>query len=189
MHRNRLYFAALDLGVRNDHSALVILAINPVRRIIELANCISWRPDDYGGTVDLQEVESTVLAAHQLYGLACLAFDPWQAHLMAQRLASQGVPVRECPFTPENRNHMARAMLKVFVDRRIALYHDPDLARDLLRIRIKETAIGFKLDAVRDADGHADRAIALAMILPSALYEVDNYRPDECEPCDEVLVA
>lgn len=182
---DRIYAGALDLGIRNDHSALVILAVDPVGQTIELANCISWRPEDFGGTVDLMEVEDTVLQAHQMYGLVSLKFDPWQCHLMAQRLASEGVPCSEVPFTPANRNWMARAMLKVFTERLISLYHDGDLARDLMRIRFKETGLGLKLDAVKDADGHADRAIALAMILPAALNESLNYVPDEGQ--DEVL--
>lgn len=184
---DRIYGAALDLGVRNDHSALVIVGVDLAERSIELANVVSWRPENYGGTVDLMEVEHTVLTAHKLYGFSCLKYDPWQCHLMAQRLASEGVPVDEVPFTPENRNLMARAMLKLFTERLIKLYRDPDMARDLMRIRFKETALGLKLDALKDADGHADRAIALAMIAPAALYEAFNYRPDEGR--DEVLVA
>jgi hypothetical protein len=180
------YCAALDLGVKNDHSALCILGVDAERGQVVLANVVSWRPEDYGGTVDLMEVEHCVLTAHKLYGFRCVGYDPWQCNLMAQRLASQGVPMREVPFTAGNKDEMARALLNAFTNRLIALYPDKDLERDLLRLRIKEGPLGYRLDAVKDADGHADRAIALSIILPGALFAATG--AEVSEHVEEVLV-
>ena len=47
--------------------------------------------------------------------------------------------------------------------RKIDLYDDPLLVRDLSRLTIVEKHFGHKLEAVSAADGHADRAIALPL--------------------------
>ena len=40
---------------------------------------------------------------------------------------------------------------------------------DLSRLTIVEKSYGFRLESVRDADGHADTATALAIALPTAI--------------------
>ncbi len=191
---DRIYIGGLDLGVKHDHSALAVLAANYQSRTVELAFVESWRPEDFGGAVDLQVVREAVLRAERTYGLLGCGYDPWQAQLMAQELTDQGVNMHECPFTPNNKNIIAHSLLEAFADpgigrpRLIALYHDEKLSRDLLRLRIKEGPLGFKLDAVKDSDGHADTAIALSIALPAALNYARNYTP-HVEYHDEVLVA
>jgi hypothetical protein len=85
-------------------------------------------------------------------------------------------------------NLITRDLLDAFANRRIALYPHADLTRDLLRLRVQETLRGYKLTAVRDDSGHADRAMALAFALPAALYEACRYQPEH-ESRDEILVA
>jgi hypothetical protein len=60
---------------------------------------------------------------------------------------------------------MASALLESFRTRSIDLYPEPDLIRDLSRLRIVEKSYGFRLEATRDATGHADRATALTLAL------------------------
>jgi phage terminase large subunit-like protein len=182
---DRIYFAGLDLGLKHDHSALVVLAADPRERKVELELVVSWRPEDYGGTVNLEIVKLAVLNVHRRYGLTGCGYDPWQCQMMAQGLLAEGVPMCEWPFNPARKDVMARALLSAFTERKVALYHDPILARDLLRLRIKEGPLGFRLDAIRDANGHADTAIAFAIALPTALYYVREGRSRE--PQDEVL--
>jgi hypothetical protein len=168
----------LDLGVKNDRSAICILAVDFQERMVELANCVSWSPEDHGGQVDLDIVRHTVATAHRVYDFRCVGYDPWQGYLMAQQLLADDVPMREWPFVPKNKDLMARALLTAFADRRVALYRDAELERDLLRLRIKEGPVGFRLDAVRDDSGHADRAIAFSIVLPAALYLACEWQPE-----------
>lgn len=183
---DRMFVAGLDLGLKHDHSAFVILAVNPAEGVVELARSVSWKPEDHNGEVDVAEIEHYVLAAHEMYNFAAVAYDPWQAAYLAQRLSAEGLPMCECQFTPANKDLMARSLLGAFQNNLIRLYPDPDMAADLGRLRIKEGPLGFRLDSVRDARGHADRAIALSTILPAALYEARNYCP---ESRDELLVT
>jgi hypothetical protein len=185
--KDRFYVAALDLGLKHDHSALAITAVDPVAGMVELANVVSWRPEDFEGTVDLEVVKYQVGMAHRMYGFHCCGFDPWQAHLMAQELSREGVPMREWPFVPKNKDLMARALMSGFADRKFAIYKDEQFERDLLRLKIKEGPVGYRLDAVRDDSGHADRAIAFAICAPAALYLACEWQPI-VETRDEVMV-
>jgi hypothetical protein len=184
---DRVYVAGLDLGINRDHSAFAILAADPRRGMVELAALRSWNPADYGGRVDLVEICYAVKSAHQLYRFIGCKYDFWQAELMAQELIADGVPMSETKLNAEDLNLITRSLLDAFSNRRIALYPHADLTRDLLRLRVKETLQGYKLTAIRDDSGHADRAMAMALALPAGLYEANQYQPQRS--ADEVLYA
>jgi hypothetical protein len=163
------FVAGLDLGIKHDHSALVILAADHTTQRIRLAFCESWAPDEKTGKVDLMAVEEAVADAHSRFHFASAGFDPYQAELMAQRLIRRGVPMREMPFVGAKLNTMATVLLETFRSRRIDLYPAPQLEADLRRLTIVEKSYGHKLEATRDIDGHADTATALAICLPAAV--------------------
>jgi len=163
------FVAGLDLGIKQDHSALIVLAREATTQRIRLARCQSWAPDATTGKVDLEAVEAAVLEAHREFDLTGCYYDPYQAALMAQRLEKQSVPMSEYPFTGSNLTKMASTLLDVFRSRRVDLYREPKLVADLQRLSIEEKSYGYKLTATRDENGHADTAIALAIALPSAL--------------------
>lgn len=168
------FVAGLDLGVKNDHSALVVLGANGQTQRLRLADCQSWSPG-LAGQVNLMDVETAVRAAHRRFGFGGCWYDPSQALLMAQRLSKAGVPMREMPFVGHRLNEMASAVLTTFRSRTIDLYDDKQLIADLSRLTIVEKAYGHKLEAVRDEAGHADRAIALAIALPAAIEASRNF--------------
>lgn len=166
---NLVFSAGLDLGLKNDHAALVVLASDGPTQRIRLASCQSWRPSQFTGQVDLSAVEAAVLSAHQRFDLKSVAFDPWQAALMSQRLTKAGVTMKEMVFQASNLNLMASTLLDCFRSRRIDLYPDSQLLTDLGRLSIVEKSYGCRLASTRDADGHADTATALAIVLPTAV--------------------
>jgi len=179
--------AGLDLGINRDHSALVILAADPTRGLVELANLQSWDPADYGGKVDLIEIRHTVKRAFEFYRFTGCKYDFWQCEYMAQELRAEGVPMSATKLPAADLNLITRSLLDAFSNRRITLYPHEGMTRDLLRLRVKETLTGFKLTAVRDDSGHADRAMALALALPAALCEASRYGVREPRP--ELLTA
>jgi hypothetical protein len=161
--------AGLDLGVKQDHSALVVLAGSRESLQLRLVYARNWAPDPKTGRVDLVGVECAVLHVHQRFGLATCGYDPHQAALMAQRLELQKVPMQEMTFTGKNLNLMASTMLDVFRSRRIELFEHPGLIADLSRLTIEEKSYGYRLSAVRNETGHADLAVALSIALPIAV--------------------
>jgi hypothetical protein len=184
---DRIYLAGLDLGINRDHSGFVILAADPRKGMVEVAKVWSWNPADFEDhKVDLIEVRYVIETAYQMYRFVGCKFDFWQAAYLAQELSAAGVPMSECKMVADDLNRITRSLLDAFSNRRIALYPHAELERDLLRIRVKETLRGFKLDAVRDEAGHADRAMALALALPAALSYANQYAA-EIQP--EIWVA
>jgi hypothetical protein len=167
--RWKVVAVGLDLGVKNDHSACVGLAVKQGSARIRLAFCESWKPKHRGAEVDLRKVRQFIIDKHRLHNFGCLYFDPSQALLMAQDCRRVGVPVLEMTFTGRNLNLMAETMLTVFKTRVIDLYRDKDLCADLARISIEERPWGHRLSAPSDESGHCDRATALAIALPWAV--------------------
>lgn len=171
-----VYAAGLDLSTKRHHSALVVLGTRPGTGRVSLVACQSWAPGA-NGMVDLVAVRGAVQEAAVRFDLACVAFDPYQAALMAQELQAVGVPMLEVTFYGRTLNRMATAIIEAFRSRMLDLYPDRPLVDDLLRLTIAEGQFGYKLKAAADAAGHADRAIAMSIILP-AMMEVANAEAD-----------
>lgn len=171
------FVGGLDLGIRNDHSAVIVLGYKQATMEIRLAESKSWAPDPVTGQVDLMEVERYLLAMHQRFKLRSVAFDPWQAVMLSQRLTMQSLPMVEIPFTGKNLTLMATNLLEVFRSRRILMFHDPQLIDDLGRLQIEEKSYGHRLTATRDASGHADKATGLALAIPQALEQMEIIVP------------
>ena len=169
--KNWFFIGGLDLGIKQDHSAFVVIAGNRESLQLRLAHAKSWAPDSITGKVDLMAVEQEILSIHKRLKLTRVGYDPYQAALMAQRLQLQKVKMHEVPFTGNNLNQMASTLLDVFRSRRIELFNEPKLIADLSRLTIEEKSYGHRLSATRDANGHADLATALAIALPVS---VDN---------------
>lgn len=171
-----VYCAGLDLGITRDCSALCILGIRRgahEHAQIRLAHTRIWRPAR-GTTVDLQSVEDEILRAHRRYHLRSCSYDPWQAHHLASRLQAEGltnrdgVPMQQVTQTPANLQRQATALLEAFSDQRFQAYVEPDLHRDLLRLRVEERQYGFRLTSPRDETGHGDMATAFQLALLGA---------------------
>ena len=166
--------AGLDLGIKQDHSALVVIAGSLTTLQLRLVWAESWKPSRTTGKVDLMQVERAVLAAQSRFNLTSVGYDPYQAELMAQRLEQQLVPMREWTFTGANLNLMASTLLDVFRSRRLELYNHPALIADLGRLTIEEKSYGHRLSATHTEAGHADLATALAIALPIAVERTGN---------------
>jgi hypothetical protein len=163
-----VFLLSLDLGIKKDHSALVALAADPMQGEIHLASVDSWKPPRPGAQVDLEAVKQTCLKRAQQFQ-APLCYDPWQAEYMAQTLRAAGIGTYAVHPTPVVQDRMAQCLVTMFSDRKIVLYREPDLIRDLGRLTIKERLQGLRLTAARDEYGHADRGFAFAQGLPLAI--------------------
>ena len=157
-----------DAGIKHDHAALVTLAVKAGESEIRLANCESWAPGP-DRKIDLTLMNAAIARAHRELPLLGMCYDVYQMEFMAQQISRIGLPVDPISFTSREADEMVRVLLDCFRNRRIALYPDEMLTRDLHRLVIKENRLGhYKLDAIKDEYGHADRAIALAIALPAA---------------------
>jgi len=161
--------AAIDVGllIESDRSRYQQKMVHhAATHRLKVCHLERWRPES--GEVDFAAIEAAVAAAHRMYGLASVAFDPTQAEYMGQRLRAMRVPVVPVPFTGPSIQVMAQEVLSAFTDKLIDLFPDDDLLADLSRISVIEKAYGIKLVSPRDERGHGDSATALALALLAA---------------------
>ena len=156
--------AGLDLGLKKDHASLVVLATLPGSGEISLAWVESWKPP-----VDLARVERAVLAAHHRYRFERLFYDPWQCEYLGGNLRCNHVYAEAVYPTGRTLTESATALLQVFGERRIALYREESLLRDLSRVIVVEKNYGFRAEfPASDSHGHSDRLAAMLLCLPYA---------------------
>lgn len=174
-----LFVAGVDLGLTRDCSAVVVLAVPDGRwGKIRLANHRLWRPT-LGQKIDLRDVEEHILELDREYNLETVAFDPWQAELLAARLEAESSRrrrsqpnrawakawMREVQPTAANLREQATITLESFADRRLELFECEPLRRDLMKLRVEEKSYGCRLTSPRDDHGHGDSFSAFANAL------------------------
>ena len=180
------FVGGLDLGINNDHAGIVVVGVSTRQRRIKLAYCRDFAPNKKRKNgkveVDLILVRDTVKGISKKLDIDWFGYDPHQAVLMAQELEEEDVPMEEMTFVGKNLTAMALALVTCFTDGIIELYPDDHLLSDLGKLSIIEKPpAGFKLEATRDATGHADVATALAICLPEAMSRL-------ADPLDPSLV-
>jgi hypothetical protein len=180
------YVAGLDIGVHHDHCGFVVLGVHPRRGVIDVACLRAWEPGPKGA-VQLPLVEAAVTALCTLFHVKGMFYDPHQAILMAQRMQSV-IPCYPLPFTTTNLNKMCNCFIQVVEGRQLRSFdiEDGRLRRDFGKFNIVEKSYGYRLEALRDASGHADVGTALLIALPAA---VDLMNGLSFSPDDELMEA
>jgi phage terminase large subunit-like protein len=159
--RGTRYVLGLDLGIKNDRTAL------SVAHLADDGDVVLDRQEVWQGTrdrpVQLAEVEAVVLEASRSYNRAPLLVDPWQAAQMTQRLRRAGVRVHEVTFSQQQIGRMALVLVRLLRDRQLDLPDDEDLIAELADVRLVERSPGaYRID--HDSGKHDDRVISLALV-------------------------
>jgi hypothetical protein len=71
----------------------------------------------------------------------------------------------EIPSTQKYLQAQATCCIEAFNDRRVELYEDSDLRRDLTRMRVEERPQGFRMTFPHDSLGHGDLGTAFLLAL------------------------
>jgi hypothetical protein len=154
-----MYYGGVDLSVSRDTSAIVIVGKKQAH--IRLAHVAAWKPPK-GGKIDLSILRQAILTLNEIYNPHFMV-DPYQAELLVEDLQQRGVAAETVTFTGKNLMEMAAALVEAFSSRQIEIWNDVLLLSDLRRLKLVETPGGYRLEASRTAQGHADRATALAL--------------------------
>jgi hypothetical protein len=188
------YTAGVDLGIKRDNSAVVVLACGKMGSRyagrIPLATAKVWKPPK-GGKVDLMDIERFILEVDEKLGLERVAFDPWQAEMMAQRVETiskygrrsgfktrmSGPWLKEVPPSSTNLRDIAHLVLESFAGRRLQLYPYEALRNDLLYLKVEEKSYGYRLTSPRDGSGHGDTYYAFSLALFAGHNEISEYGP------------
>lgn len=175
------YVAGVDLGVRKNHSAITVLAVDPIGPHFMLVHHINWNPQDTGGEISLRDVRQHLITLYHQYHLVSCRSDPFAARLLAQDLRTAGLAYNYHNSTLSESTEMCQKLLTVFQEGMIELYNCERLIRDLHRLRIVEKGNAkLKLEADVTKDGsHADLGMSLANAIWEASIQVGCLRRNQ----------
>jgi len=143
-----------------------------------VVNFRAFIPEVAGGSGDLEvsvmAVENACVALWKTFLIDWFGYDPAAGgSFMAQRLRMHGLPMREVSFAnPSNLTDMARSFVQVLKDGKLECFDNKEerLRNDFGRFTIsyKPPSI-YKLEAISDAEGHADVGTSVIIALPQAV--------------------
>jgi phage terminase large subunit-like protein len=160
--QGRSYLATLDVGTRNDRTAVVIAHRDRSSSgsVVTVDRLQVWTPRP-GAPVSLDDVRLWVTEMCRAYR-ARLVYDPSQAYLLVEQLRRAGVRTQEFVFSSASVGKLATAIMQALRGRLLRLPNDPELRKELLAVRLRETSPNvLRIDHV--SGGHDDRVIAVAM--------------------------
>lgn len=162
------YAAGLDLGLKRDSAALVVVGRHGGTGRYRLARVWTWKPTASRG-VNLAEVEQTIIAAHEQFHFTVGLADPWQGSYLIDRVKAAGVPFELHPFSEPNLDTVARHVVNEFTQRNVALFDHERLTAELHQTSVVEKTSGkLRLQWPRGEHGHGDTATAFALALTAA---------------------
>lgn len=166
-HRHGRYVIGVDGAITGDRYAIAVCHTerpDPTSPPVVVLD----RLDVFTGTrsdpIDLAAVGAHIAALARTYGYARVEADPAHIAETVQRLRTAGITVTAHQRTTTSNHAAATNLYRLLRAHRLRLPDDPDLAAELLRVRLRESTPGrFRLDAPRGQGlGHGDRASALS---------------------------
>ncbi len=160
-------WAAFDVGVKHDSTALAAVTVDPETEQVVLARHRIWQPSPER-PIDLEAtVERVVRELHAEFQLRAVYADPYQAHRSLTTLRRAGMPATEYPQSVPNPTRMAQVLDDLLRSRRVVLYPADDLRAHALNAAAVESAQGHRI-VKRAGSRRIDGLIALAMAVTAA---------------------
>lgn len=161
------YAVALDVGVTNDRTVLVVAHTEPVEgqtgqdRVRVVLDRIHVWQGSRSDPVDLDDVTASALGLSREY-CAPVVYDQFQAVQLAQQLRAAGVHAEPFNFTASSVGLLATTLYTLLRSHRLALPADRELHDELANVRLRTNSSGaVRMD--HDSGRHDDRAISLGM--------------------------
>ncbi len=160
-------WAAFDVGVKHDCTALVTVTVDPDTGQVVLVRHQLWTPTPEQ-PIDLEAtVERAVRELHEQFRLRAVYADPYQAHRSLTTLRQAGLPVQEFPQTVPNLTRMAAVLYDLLRSRQLVVYPAEDLRAHALNAAAVESAQGYRI-VKRTGARRVDALVALAMAVTAA---------------------
>lgn len=168
-------WAALDLGLKHDSTALVAVGWDGDRIRLVTHQIFTARP---GETLDVEATaEAAIISLRSRFALREVRYDPWQAISLAQRLSRRGVIMTEFPQSLPNLSLMASNLIDVLRTVTLLLYPNDELRQAAGKTIMIESARGMRLGKAKASD-RVDPIVALAMACLAAVQEAGTVLTD-----------
>ena len=159
----------MDAAINGDTFALVGVSLygNASDQTLAVRLCRVWEPN--GDALDYGQIENEIRQIIRDYNIVQIAYDPYQAHYLAQRLSDK---VWCEPFNQQSRRLEADAALRqLIMTRRMVHNGDHEVIRShLMNANAKMDETGHKLRIVkRESSKKIDAVVALSMASHAAL--------------------
>jgi hypothetical protein len=169
------YVGGLDLGVTEDHAALLIGHLD-ARGTFVTDLCHVWKPEP-GTPISFTDIENTIIGWHRRLRLARLSIDQWNARLLCERLQIAGVPAKTVGVELTMINRIITVTKTAFAKRAIKipascsyLFEQLEALRTLETRTPRRDLLKFAPSGTGpEASQHDDAAIALGLCLVNDL--------------------
>lgn len=173
----------VDLGEKRDTSAIVWVALAGDGRLVARSEVFSAEKIS-GMETTLPQVEACLRRLAETYHVRRVNFDKWQMRDLAARLASEGLPMYECPQNNANMVPASQLTFDLIGNRTIAHDGDKVFRSHVLGTAGEPTATGGwrfskakTRSGSRDLSKNNDACIALAMAVVAWRGENTGVKP------------
>ena len=136
----------VDVGLRKDHSAVVLLHYAADERLDVRATVFDPPPS---GELDMSLVEEHIRGLASRYEVLGVAYDPWNFTRSAQLLEADGLLTIEHPMTNARMVPASQRLYEAIVGRRIRHDGDPVLAQHVAAGQSVQTERGWRIGKKR----------------------------------------
>jgi hypothetical protein len=150
-------FGALDLGLVKDRTAISVLHWEDDLLVLDQLDVWEGSRDE---PVSIRVIENALLDAARRYPGLEIYCDPWQFKGSMERLRDH-LRLREFTFSASSVQKLSAVLHHAITSAALRVYPDADLEREILGLRVVESAGGWRFDHRRG--GFSDRAVSLGM--------------------------
>lgn len=159
-------FVGVDVGIKNDSSAVVWLYKRDDERIVVKSKVFAPQGD---GPLDLSQLEAAIRELADRYQVMSVSYDRWSFERSAQMLSDEGLLMVEFPMTNERTVPASSRLYEAVQAGRLVHDGDPVLTAHVKAGSTRDTERGWRL-----AKGKAKRPIDALMALLIAFPQADQ---------------
>ncbi len=170
-------WAGLDVGVKRDSTALVMIQRNVHTGILH-ASAQIWLPNK-DNSVDVTNVMQAIRELDLLYDLRGVAYDPRLFEVPSSMLKDEGINLVEYPQSIERMSPATGALYEAIMNGQITQPGDKMFTQQILNAVPRYNERGFTLTKQK-SNGKIDAAVALVMAHDLAIHPVKPRPPLTC---------
>lgn len=167
----KLIYVGLDIGLRNDFSAVVAVHWDGADLLLTDHAVFEPEGDEALGLEDT--VEKTILEWNEIYDIIKVNFDPMQCERSAQELRKHGIKCEAYKQTLDNLTMMSQILYSLITKRELALYPNDKVKEHLLNCIAESTGRGWRINKKKQRK-KIDLTVALAMACMGACADIEE---------------